>query len=198
MDVAESEDAAANALDEYLTESPLTREEWERMDAERLELLAANEALSAELAKRHKEVSAAYGMAIRKQKRIEELTEQLTEYSKMLKVMPFDGLSAYDVDTWKLRRAALLALWDRSTVTAGTVHGGRPMTLREVMDAEDSAPTGAGGNAKAFVCCEGVGQHAPGCTTVSADEGLCSQPCKHYPACQCDGRLTPTVTGAQE
>jgi len=40
--------------------------------------------------------------------------------------------------------------------------------VRDAMLWRTRSPTGAGGNAKAFVCCEGVGQHAPGCTTVSA------------------------------
>lgn len=62
MDVAESEDREAHlspserlanicsALEESLNESPFTREEWERLDAERIDLLAANEALASELA----------------------------------------------------------------------------------------------------------------------------------------------------
>lgn len=37
------------ALEKDLNESPFTREEWERMDAERLELLAVNDALSLEV-----------------------------------------------------------------------------------------------------------------------------------------------------
>ncbi|CAK0777820.1 hypothetical protein CCP3SC15_580025 [Gammaproteobacteria bacterium] len=37
------------ALEEDLSESPFTREEWERLDAERLELLAAYDALAARL-----------------------------------------------------------------------------------------------------------------------------------------------------
>lgn len=49
MDVAESEDSAANALDEAL-DWPYSREAWDQVDAERVELLAANEALSARLA----------------------------------------------------------------------------------------------------------------------------------------------------
>lgn len=70
MDVAESEDREAHlspserlanicsALEESLNESPFTREEWERLDAERLELLKANDALAADnaaLRKRCKE-----------------------------------------------------------------------------------------------------------------------------------------------
>jgi hypothetical protein len=31
-------------------------------------------------------------------------------------------------------------------------------------DQPAAVPTGAGGNARAFVCCEGVEQHKPGCT----------------------------------
>ena len=38
------------ALEEDLSESPFTREEWDRLDAERLELLKANDALAARLA----------------------------------------------------------------------------------------------------------------------------------------------------
>jgi hypothetical protein len=36
----------------------------------------------------------------------------------------------------------------------------------DAMNADQPAavPTGAGGNARAFVCCEGVDQHKPGCT----------------------------------
>lgn len=37
------------ALEEDLNESPFTREEWERLDAERVELLAANDGLAAEI-----------------------------------------------------------------------------------------------------------------------------------------------------
>lgn len=37
------------ALEEDLSESPFTREEWERLDAERLELLAVNDALALEV-----------------------------------------------------------------------------------------------------------------------------------------------------
>jgi hypothetical protein len=32
------------------------------------------------------------------------------------------------------------------------------------------APTGAGGNPRAFVCCEGVGRHADGCSAAGAGE----------------------------
>jgi hypothetical protein len=46
MDVAESDDTAANALDAAL-DWPYSREAWDQVDAERLELLAANEALAA-------------------------------------------------------------------------------------------------------------------------------------------------------
>jgi hypothetical protein len=49
MDVAEAEDKAANALDAAL-DWPYSREVWDQIDAERVELLAANEALAAELA----------------------------------------------------------------------------------------------------------------------------------------------------
>jgi hypothetical protein len=49
MDVAEAEDKAANALDEAL-DWPYSREVWDRLDTERVELLAANDALAAELA----------------------------------------------------------------------------------------------------------------------------------------------------
>ena len=35
--------------------------------------------------------------------------------------------------------------------------------VRDAMLWRTRSPTGAGGNVKAFVCCEGVGQHAPGC-----------------------------------
>jgi hypothetical protein len=38
------------ALEQDLNESPFTREEWERMDAERLELLKANDSLRSRLA----------------------------------------------------------------------------------------------------------------------------------------------------
>ncbi len=38
------------ALEEDLNESPFTREEWDRLDAERLELLKANDSLAARLA----------------------------------------------------------------------------------------------------------------------------------------------------
>lgn len=62
MDIAESEDRESDlspserlanlctALEEDLNESPFTREEWDRLDAERLELLKANDALAARLA----------------------------------------------------------------------------------------------------------------------------------------------------
>lgn len=53
MDIAEAEDRLSNILDgleEHLSESPFSGEEWKRMDAERLELLAANEALEKHLA----------------------------------------------------------------------------------------------------------------------------------------------------
>ena len=49
MDVAETEDSAINALDEAL-DWPYSREAWDQIDAERVELLAANEGLAAELA----------------------------------------------------------------------------------------------------------------------------------------------------
>lgn len=67
MDVAQAEDRDADlspserlanicaALEEDLNESPFTREEWERMDAERLELLAANDGLAARLSELEKE-----------------------------------------------------------------------------------------------------------------------------------------------
>ncbi len=48
MDIAEAEDAAINALDTEL-DWPYSREVWDQIDAERRELLAANEALAAEL-----------------------------------------------------------------------------------------------------------------------------------------------------
>lgn len=62
MDIAESEDRDADlppserlanicaALEEDLSESPFTREEWTRLDTERRELLAANDALAEQLA----------------------------------------------------------------------------------------------------------------------------------------------------
>jgi hypothetical protein len=34
----------------------------------------------------------------------------------------------------------------------------------------DSVPTGAGGNPKAFICCEGVGKHEAGCPLETSDE----------------------------
>lgn len=45
MDIAESEDRAANELDAAL-DWPYSREVWDQIDAERLELMAANEALA--------------------------------------------------------------------------------------------------------------------------------------------------------
>jgi hypothetical protein len=98
MDVAESEDREADlspseqlrnictALAEDLDNSPFTREEWVKLDADRLELIAANyafasenERLTEEHEKRRKEVSAAYSMAIRKQEKIEQLRGLLRE-----------------------------------------------------------------------------------------------------------------------
>jgi len=40
--------------------------------------------------------------------------------------------------------------------------------VRDAMLWRTRSPTGAGGNARAFVCCEGVGQHAPGCIAQEA------------------------------
>jgi hypothetical protein len=40
--------------------------------------------------------------------------------------------------------------------------------VRDAMLWRTRSPTGAGGNVKAFVCCEGVGQHAPGCIAQEA------------------------------
>ncbi len=48
--IAESEDTAVNALEEYLKEAPFSREEWARLDTERRELLTANDALAEQLA----------------------------------------------------------------------------------------------------------------------------------------------------
>lgn len=39
--------------------------------------------------------------------------------------------------------------------------------------AETFVATGAGGNANAFVCCEGVGKHEPGCTAPETSAELC-------------------------
>jgi hypothetical protein len=36
---------------------------------------------------------------------------------------------------------------------------------------EGEAPTGAGGNPRAYVCCEGVDRHADGCPLAAAREG---------------------------
>lgn len=72
MDIAESEDREADlspserlaniveALEEDLDESPFTREEWNRLDAERLELLAANDALAAEVESYKREIQTWY------------------------------------------------------------------------------------------------------------------------------------------
>ena len=54
MDVAESEDTAANALDEAL-DWPYSREAWDQIDAERLELLAANDDMATRLSDMEKE-----------------------------------------------------------------------------------------------------------------------------------------------
>ena len=48
MDIAESEDTAANALDEALN-WPYSREAWDQVDAERMELLAVNDAFALEV-----------------------------------------------------------------------------------------------------------------------------------------------------
>lgn len=48
MDIAESEDKAINALDEAL-DWPYSREAWDQVDADRLELLAVNDALALEV-----------------------------------------------------------------------------------------------------------------------------------------------------
>lgn len=40
--------------------------------------------------------------------------------------------------------------------------------VRDAMLWRTRSPTGAGGNARAFMCCEGVGQHAPGCIAQEA------------------------------
>lgn len=48
MDISEAEDRAVGALDEAL-EQPYSREVWAQIDAERLELLAANDCLSKRL-----------------------------------------------------------------------------------------------------------------------------------------------------
>ena len=36
------------------------------------------------------------------------------------------------------------------------------------MEPETFTPTGAGGNPRAFICCEGIGKHEPGCTNALA------------------------------
>lgn len=76
MDIAESEDRESDlfpserlanicaALEEDLNESPFTREEWDRLDAERLELLAANDALAARLADAERDASYAQRLSI--------------------------------------------------------------------------------------------------------------------------------------
>jgi hypothetical protein len=46
-----------------------------------------------------------------------------------------------------------------------TIHSGHVIDARKALGlaSETFVPTGAGGNAKAFVCCEGVGKHEVGC-----------------------------------
>ena len=48
--------------------------------------------------------------------------------------------------------------------------------VRDAMLWRTRSPTGAGGNARAFMCCEGVGQHAPGCIAQEAARCNCDLP----------------------
>jgi hypothetical protein len=48
--------------------------------------------------------------------------------------------------------------------------------VRDAMLWRTRSPTGAGGNARAYVCCEGVGQHAPGCIAQEAARCNCDLP----------------------
>ncbi len=57
---------------------------------------------------------------------------------------------------------------DNAPAVTGLTQQDYDALVRDAMLWRTRSPTGAGGNARAFVCCEGVGQHAPGCIAQEA------------------------------
>lgn len=95
----------------------------------------------------------------------------------------YDALAQLVCDLWHSSAAAHIppglqkrvrdAAYAQSVEEQRFLHGAAAVTgltqqdydalVRDSMLWRTRSPTGAGGNVKAFVCCEGVGQHAPGC-----------------------------------
>lgn len=57
---------------------------------------------------------------------------------------------------------------DNAPAVTGLTQQDYDALVRDAMLWRTRSPTGAGGNARAYVCCEGVGQHAPGCIAQEA------------------------------
>ncbi len=57
---------------------------------------------------------------------------------------------------------------DNAPAVTGLTQQDYDALVRDAMLWRTRSPTGAGGNARAFVCCEGVGQDAPGCIAQEA------------------------------
>lgn len=95
MDIAEHEDRDADmsavdrlanicaALEEDLNESPFTREEWERLDAERLELLKANDALAADNAALREKHDAISALEIASRREADELRKDAERWREL-------------------------------------------------------------------------------------------------------------------
>jgi hypothetical protein len=100
----------------------------------------------------------------------------------------YDALAQLVCDLWHSSAAAHIppglqkrvrdAAYAQSVEAQRFLHGAAAVTgltqqdydalVRDSMLWRTRSPTGAGGNVKAFVCCEGVGQHAPGCIAQEA------------------------------
>jgi hypothetical protein len=65
---------------------------------------------------------------------------------------------------------------DNAPAVTGLTQQDYDALVRDAMLWRTRSPTGAGGNARAYVCCEGVGQHAPGCIAQEAARCNCDLP----------------------
>jgi hypothetical protein len=234
MDVAEAEDRAADALDAAL-DWPYSREVWDRVDAERVELLAANEGLAAELAecteKRERyalqvclllDTMKEAGVHINENwcwcgPTIENHSDDGFTVAVITGPQPYQKpemmgtITEYPTDSasgvqYKPCEICTTQSWcethgcqcypteamccvdyprcdcnsppepDNAPAVTGLTQQDYDALVRDAMLWRTRSPTGAGGNARAFVCCEGVGQHAPGCIAQEAARCNCDLP----------------------
>ena len=98
----------------------------------------------------------------------------MNEVARQTAASVLGGKPIGEVAEWPKRDATSAQLAEEQRF----IHGAAAVTgltqqdydalVRDAMLWRTRSPTGAGGNARAFMCCEGVGQHAPGCIAQEA------------------------------